>query len=427
MTSHYPSGTLWALRHAEEDPLAFLEALARSPEAVVPFQLGTRTAFLLNHPTAIEDVFVAHADRFTKGPGFARAKRLLGEGLLTADALLHHERRGVLQPAFGRELLASYAPTVVAHASRIRARWEPRRVVEIEREMRELTLGIAGETLFGADLAGVSGDIVAAVADAVPEMDGLVSLVASARRVQMARHRLDAVIDDVVQRRRQSVEGRADLLSLLIGACDIENDASVRQLRDDAVTFLLAGHDTIAHALTWAWVLLADHPAEEHRLRAELVDVLGGRLPVAEDLPRLAYTRSVIAETLRLRPPAWVIVRQAVKAHRCGDVEIPARSLVVASPFVTHRDNRFFLDPLTFSPERWLSPAPRPRLAYFPFGAGPRACIGEGFAWMEGTLTLATLASRWRLALAEGTVRANPRITLRPRGPVPMVPTAVGI
>jgi cytochrome P450 len=292
--------------------------------------------------------------------------------------------------------------------------------------MRRLTLSIAGETLFGHDLVDVASDVDAAVASAIPRVDGLVSLVASRRRVLTARRQLDTIVNDVVDIRRRSGSTRNDLLSLLLEARGADDEASARQLRDDAVTFLLASHDTIAHALTWTWTLLAANPEADARLHTEVASVVGARLPSAQDVPRLAYTRSVLAEALRLFPPAWVIVRRAAEPHRCAGQQIPHGSLVVASPFVTHRDARFFPDPLTFSPERWMSPDQRPRLAYFPFGAGPRSCIGEGFAWMEGTLVLATLAGKWQLRSEGRPVEPSPRITLRPRGPVPMQPTLVG-
>lgn len=421
----YPSCSLWALRRRETDPLAFLQRLAQSPDKVIPFQLGEHLAFLLNHPTAIEDVFLTYHDRFVKGRGFDRAKRLLGEGLLTSDGQLHMARRHVVQPAFYRQRVEAYAPLIVGHAARSRERWQHGLTLDIAREMRRLTLSIAGETLFGTNLEDVAEDIDTAVASAIPRVDGLISLVASRRRVRTARRRLDTIVDDVVERRRLYGGAHDDLLSLLLEARGGDDEASASQLRDDAVTFILAGHDTIAHALTWTWTLLAANPEVEARLHAEVAEVMGTRLASAQDVPRLAYTRSVLAEALRLFPPAWVIVRRAAEPHQCGGRQIPRGSLVVASPFVTHRDARFFPDPLTFSPERWLSPSQRPGLAYFPFGAGPRSCIGEGFAWMEGSLAIATLAGKWRLRSEGRAVEPSPRITLRPQGPVPMVPTLV--
>ena len=421
----YPSCSLWALRRRETDPLAFLRELAQSPDEVVPFRLGTSLAFLLNHPASIEDVLLTHHDRFVKGRGFERAKPLLGDGLLTAEEPLHATRRRVVQPAFHRQRVEGYAPITVAHAAQCRDRWQPGVTLDASHEMKRLTLSIAGETLLGADLAGVAAEIDTAVASAVPTVDGLVSIVASRRHAKAARRQLDTIINDVIEQRRHDGSARDDVLSLLLEARGGDTEAAASQLRDDAVTFLLAGHDTIAHALTWTWTLLAANREAEARFHAEVEDVVGDRLASAEDVPQLAYTRNVLAEALRLFPPAWVIVRRAAVPHECRGHHIPTGSVVVASPFVTHRSARFFPDPLAFSPERWASARERPRLAYFPFGAGPRSCIGEGFAWMEGTLILATLGGRWRLQSEGGTVEPSPRITLRPRGPVPMVPALV--
>lgn len=421
----YPSCSLWALRRRETDPLAFLRKLAQSPDDIVPFRLGTRLAFLLNHPAAIEDVLLTHQDRFVKGRGFERAKPLLGDGLLTAEEPLHAARRRVVQPAFHRQRVEGYAPVAVAHAARCREHWQPGVTLDVARQMKRLTLSIAGETLLGADLVGVAAEIDTAVTSAMPTVDGLVSIVASRRRAKAARSQLDTIINDVVDKRRHDGSPRDDVLSLLLEAQQDDTEAAASQLRDDAVTFLLAGHDTIAHALTWTWTLLAANPEVEARFHAEVERVVGDRLASAQDLPQLTYTRNVLAEALRLFPPAWVIVRRAAVPHDCRGHHIPAGSVVIASPYVTHRDARFFPDPLVFAPERWTAARERPRLAYFPFGAGPRSCIGEGFAWMEGTLVLATLGGRWRLRPESGTVEPSPRITLRPRGPVPMVPALV--
>ena len=252
------------------------------------------------------------------------------------------------------------------------------------------------------------------------------------RHVKRARRELEAVIDDILERRRTSDRTHDDLLSLLLSVHAAHDASATGQLKDDALTFLLAGHDTMTHALTWTWVLLAEHPDADAALYRELDAVLGPRLPAAEDVPRLTYTRSVLAESLRLFPPAWVIVRRAVNSHACGNAHVPAGALVVASPFAMHRDSRYFPPPDRFVPERWLAsppssggcPSSEPsRFAYFPFGVGPRSCVGESFAWMEGTLVLATLAQSWRLSSSRA-VRPVPRITLRPDGPVPMIARA---
>lgn len=419
---------IWPLRQSGDDPLAFLTGLAGSGDGIVPFQLGRRPAFLLNDPARIEDVLVRHSQLFVKGRGFDRARALLGTGLLTAAGALHRERRHAVQGAFHRQRVEGYAPAITRHAAGLRSRWQAQVPLDIAREMRQLTLAIAGDALFGADLAPWADDINRAVSLAVPAMDGLLAIVAPPAQTRRARRDLDTVIDAVIATRRGAGEPRADLLSLLLEAHDETSAASSLQLRDDVLTFLLAGHDTISHALTWTWLLLAAHPDVEARLGIELLDVLGPRLPDAEDIPRLVYTRAVVAEALRLFPPAWVIVRRAAAASRLGGMDIPAGAVMVASPFVTHRDARFFEAPLQFTPERWLAVAPddspaRPKLSYFPFGAGPRACIGAGFAWIEATLVLATLAQQWRLVRSsDAPVETSARITLRPVNEPPMVP-----
>ena len=424
-TATHPTRAIWPLGRTTGDPLAFLERLAAAGSDVVPFHLGRRPAFLLNHPACIEDVLVRQSPVFVKGRGYERATALLGTGLLTADGALHRERRRVAQGAFHRQRVEALAPVIVGHAARRRETWAAHAPIDIAREMRELTLAIAGETLFGADLSTWADDIGRAVTLALSPMDGLLAIVAPPARTRRARRDLDAVIDAIVDARRDASQSRDDLLSMLLDARGEDNSASERQLRDDVLTFLLASHDTISHALTWTWLLLAAHPDVDEHLGAEVANVLGTRLPEARDVPSLVYTRAIVAEALRLFPPAWVIVRRASEGCRVGNVEVAAGTVVVASPFVTHRDPRFFDQPLQFMPERWTveDQAARPRLSYFPFGAGPRACIGEGFAWFEATLVLATLAQHWRLVRSSTRpVEAVARVTLRPNNEPPMLP-----
>lgn len=425
----YPSGPLWTLRRVREDPLAFLDALAASGEDIVGFRLGGRQAFLLNHPALVDDVLARRPDVYVKGRGFARARRLLGDGLLTASEPLHAVRRRVIQPAFHRQQIASYARTVVEHAERLAGAWRPGAPIDVGKAMRGLTLGVIGETLFGADLAPRVQDVEEAVDAALPSMDGLIALVAPSRRVRRARQQLDAIVDEIIAGRRAMPHQPDDLLSLLLSASEDGGARSAVQLRDDVVTLLLAGHDTIAHALTWTWVSLAAHADVDTQLGVELARAANGPALSMDDMPRLDFARRVLAESLRLLPPAWVIVRWAAVDSRLGDVDVLAGSIVVASPYALHRNPRFFHDPLTFDPDRWLAsddpPSAARSKAFFPFGAGPRACIGEGFAWMEGTLALAVLARRWRLApVTHGPVAGLPTITLRPAGPVMMTPLA---
>lgn len=419
----YPTRTLLDARRAAEDPLAFLESLAAEGGDVIPFTLGRRSAFLLNHPRHVEDVLVRNAAMFVKGPAYQRAARLLGNGLLTATGQVHAERRRLTQTAFDHRRMPGYGSIMIAHAAKLRDRWPAEAPIDAAERMRELALGIAGEALLGVDLACRADHVRRAVAAALPAMDGLLAVVAGPRHTSAGARELRAIVDEVVATRRHSNDTRDDLLALLLAAHDPGDEASIRQMADDAVTFLVAGHDTVAHALTWTWTLLADHEQVDARLEQELSAVLGGRQPAAEDFPRLVYTRAVLAEAMRLFPPAWVIVRRASAKHRCGETEIPAGAMVVASPYLMHRDSRFFQRPAVFAPDRWSSGDDRPKLSYFPFGAGPRSCVGEGFAWMEGTLVLATLAQQWRLVRADDAPRVPvPKITLRAQGPILLRP-----
>jgi cytochrome P450 len=297
--------------------------------------------------------------------------------------------------------------------------------------MNRLTLAIAGKTLYGADVAAEADEIGGALTTALEAFKRLTNPLGplldrlplpTTLRVRRASERLDATIYRMIDVRRRSGEDRGDLLSMLLAARDDEGDGggmTDRQLRDEALTLFLAGHETTANALAWTWHLLAHHPDAEARLHAELDAVLAGRLPAADDLPRLPYTRAVLAESMRLYPPAWTIGREPLEEFEAGGYRIRAGSVVLVSPWITHRDPRWWTEPGRFDPERWTPEreAEQPRFAYFPFGGGPRKCIGEGFAWTEGILVLATLAQRWRLRHAPGTqVGRQPLITLRPTG-----------
>lgn len=408
-------------RHGDE-PLAFLQRLAVTGRDVVPFLIGRRQAFLVNSAAGVEEVLVRRAHDFDKGPGYTAASRLLGPGLLTAEGNAHAERRRAANPAFHRAYLEAAVPAMVRHAIACRGRWRADRPLDIAEEMRTLTLAIAADALFGADSAPWADVVSCALTRALAPVDGLVAIVAPPSSVRHARRDLDEAIDEILAARRSTTRRPKDLLSLLM---DVEaDDGNESRLRDDVRTFLVAGHDTMSHALTWTWILLAAHPDVDERLGLEVETVLGSRLPEITDVPRLTYTRAVVKEALRLWPPAWVIVRRA-KGPLCLDgMDIPKGALVVASPFVTHRDARYFPRPEAFDPGRWLSPnaeADRPKYAYFPFGAGPRACVGEHFAWLEATLVLATLAQDWRAPrIPPGVVQPAARVTLRP-SPMPAV------
>lgn len=417
------------------DRLGFICRVAREHGDIAHVRIGSRHLFVVNHPDLIRDVLVTHNRNFVKGRGLQRARRLLGDGLLTSEGERHLRQRRLAQPAFHKQRIASYAETMAEYARRTGARWSDGDSLDIAREMARLTLSIAGNTLFGSDVEEDSREIGDALTAAL-ELFNVAVLPFSEMidklplpwtiRFNRARKQLDAIIYRIIAERRAQRTDRGDLLSMLMLARDDEGDGSGmtdEQLRDEVMTLILAGHETTANALAWTWYLLAQNPEQETRLHAELKLVLGGRQPTADDVPRLVYTRMVAAESMRLYPPAWAVGYQALTDQQLGEYVVPAGSFVVMSPFIMHRDPRYYPDPERFDPQRWTPEAQqeRPRFAYFPFGGGPRQCIGEQFAWMELVLVIATLAQHWLMRLAPGQlVEPQALFTLRPRGGMPM-------
>lgn len=419
-------------------PLDFLPSLAKEYGDAVAFRIGKQPIILLSHPDQIRDVLVTNARQFHKGRGLERAKILLGEGLLTSEDDFHLRQRRLAQPAFHRARIAAYGDTMAAFAERRARRWVDGGVMDVSREMAAYTLAVVGKTLFDADIENEAHEIGEALAAAIaafnftvlPLGELLLKLpIPAACRFTRGRDRLDATIYKMIAERRRSGDDRGDLLSMLLLAHDTEGDGSGmsdRQLRDEAMTLLLAGHETTANLLTWAFYLLSQNPDAEARLHVEL-DALGDTPLVAGDMSRLPYARAVVAETMRLYPPAWIVGRRALTEYAIGDARLPPRAIVLMSQWIVHRDPRWWPDPEAFQPERWLpggsalDPS-RPKFSYFPFGAGTRVCIGEQFAWMEGTLGLAAFARRWRLRVAEGhRVVPQPIITLRAKHGMRMV------
>ena len=417
---HYPDTTsLLGLRRTPGRPLEFLDALAHRGD-FVPFTLAHRPAVLLNRPDYVSMVLVSEASKFQKGRANQRARHLLGSGLLTADASLHAERLKVIQPAFARRRHGEFVADVVSRASAMCDRWHRGSVVSVTDEIGELAFCIVGHTIVGADVSGDFREVKAAAADATASLDPLLSLVAPIPKVRRAHARLRRVVHALALRASDAAP-EGSLLALL-NAGAIAEPAS-EQRTDDLLTVLLAGYDTITSALTWAWALLSAHPAVEAKMRDEVDAVLGLRAATQADVPNLVYTRGVIAEALRLHPPAWVLARHAVETHRFDAGEISRGTTVLVSQYLLHRDPRFFAHPAVFDPARWMvrERSALPRFAYFPFGAGPRSCIGESFAWLESVLLLATVAQRCRLqAIGRAFPEIDARMTLRPRGPVLM-------
>ena len=435
ITASYPPGPKRIIPFAgllayRRGPLPFFQNLAKNYGDISYFKIGPQEAYFLNHPDYIKDVLVTNNQNFMKGLVLQRAKRLLGEGLLTSEGEFHRRQRRLAQPAFHRQRIASYAEVMTGYALRMRERWHEGETRDISEEMMRLTLAIVGKTLFDADVESDAPDVGEAMSVAMESFETLTLPffellqklpLPRLRRFDDARTKLDRIIYRLIEDRRRSGIDRGDLLSMLLLAQDEEGDGgqmSDAQLRDELMTIFLAGHETTANALTWTWYLLSQHPEVEKKLHRELDDVLRSEPPNFADVASLPYTEKVLSESMRLYPPAWAIGRLATVDCEIGGYAIARRSLVVMSQFVMHRDSRYYDDPLRFDPERWSGEAreSRPQFSYFPFGGGPRRCIGEGFAWMEGILLIATLAQKWRLGLVpHHPIALKPVITLRPK------------
>lgn len=400
--------------------------LARYGDVVGIRVVNFRNIFV-NHPDLIEEVLIGHPRRYIKGRVLRANRHVFGEGLLTSEGDFWLRQRRLVQPAFHRAQIAAYAETMVEYAGRMLEGWRSGEERDVHREMMRLTLGIVVKTLFDADVDRDSQDIG-------KSLELLLELGANFRRTLFVPHWMptptnlrikreiafiESILYRIIGERRASGRDAGDLLSMLLHAQDEDGSRMTdKQLRDETITLFLAGHETTASSLSWTWWLLGRNPAVEAKLHAELDEVLGGRAPSLEDLPRLPYTGNVITESLRLYPPAWGLARVAVENHELAGYPVKKGMGVAMAQWVVHRDTRWYDRPEEFRPERWEGDFIKhiPRFAYFPFGGGPRQCIGNSFALMEATLVLATVAQKYRLRLVpDHPVVPLASITLRPR------------
>ncbi len=408
-------------------PTEFLTELAELGD-ITYFNLFKYPAYFLNHPDLIRDVLITNNSKFIKGRALQRAKGLLGEGLLTSEGEKHLRQRRMIQPAFHHTRIAEYAKAMTEFAGQMATEWRDGEVRDIDKEMMRLTLQIVGKTLFNADVDDETDEVGDAMTSLIEMFNFLVIPFSEileklpfpqSRRFKRAKQTLDKVIYGIIDERRKSGEDAGDLLSMLLMAQDEEDGSGMtnEQVRDEALTLFLAGHETTANAMTFTWYLLSQNPEKEAKLHEELNRVLNGRAPTFADVQNLKYTEAVFAEALRLYPPAWAIGRLSIKEHKIGEYDIPKDALVLLSPFVTHRDKRFWEHADAFVPERWFEQSIKEagqKFIYFPFSRGVRSCIGESFAWMEGILLIAILAQKWKLDLVpEQKIALNPLMTLR--------------
>jgi cytochrome P450 len=423
-----PGGALiaGAMREYGADPIGAMLRWRDVHGDLVPVRFGPFRAHMAFGPAEIEAVLVDRAADYRKSFGTRMLIPLLGHGLLTAEGEEWLRHRRLAAPAFHRERIATYGRTMARYAGDRVEAWRDGEAVDLSEEMTALTLRIVSRTLFDADVtpriqevARIGTEIQDFYFGRFASLRFLIPTwlpTPGNRRLASGIRRLDEVVYDIIRERRPG-EDRGDLLSLLLLARD-ENGVGMttRQVRDEVMTLLLAGHETTALTLSWALMLLDRNREARARLEAELASVLGGRLASPEHLTSLPYTQAVVNETLRLYPPAYVTGREAIRDTVVAGRKLPRRHIVLISIYALHRDPRFFPDPSTFRPDRWLDGLEKrlPRGAFIPFGMGSRKCIGASFAMMEATLLLATIARRWRFELDPAEIATLPAITLRP-------------
>jgi len=422
---HWLKGNLAEFRR---DSLGFITHCAREYGDIVSLKLGPKRVYLLNHPDLIEQVLVTQNRNFIKHFITRLLQRILGEGLLNSEADTWLRQRRLAQPAFHRSRIEAYGRVMVEFTENMLRSWKEGESRDIHVEFMRLALGIVAKTLLNADAAGEANTVASALEfllkDFLYRWETLVPVprwvpTPHNLRCKRARRSLEGTIYKYIRQGRAAGVDRGDLLSMLLQVRDEDGSGmSDLQLRDQVMTLFLAGHETTANSLSWTWYLLAQHPEVEAKLTKELQDVLGGRPPTVADLPRLRYTDYVVCESMRLYPPVFAFGREALHACKLGGYEIPAGATVIMSQWIMHRHPRYFDNPEGFHPDRWANGLLQriSKYVYFPFGGGPRICIGNTFAMMEASLVLATLAQHYRFTLLpEPPVVPWPAVTLRPR------------
>ena len=417
----------WSLGPLNNNPLEYFTKVAREYGDIAGMRVLNFKTIFINHPDLIEEVLVTNARKYSKGRVLRANRHVFGEGLLTSEGEFWLRQRRLAQPAFHRARIASYAATMVEYTQRMLNGWRGGEEHDAHQEMMRLTLQIVGKTLFDADVERDAQEVG-------KSLELLLEIGANFRRAIFVPHwlptptnlrakreiaQIEKILYRIIGERRASGRDAGDLLSMLLSAQDDDGSRMTdRQLRDEAITLFLAGHETTASTLSWTWWMLAQNPTMEAKLHAELDAVLGDRAPSLDDLPRLAYTGHIITESLRLYPAAWGMARLVVEDHEIAGYPVTKGMGVAMAQWVVHRDPRWYDAPEEFRPERWEDDLLKrlPRFAYFPFGGGPRQCIGNTFALMEATLILATIARKFRLRLvANHPVVPLASITLRPR------------
>ncbi len=414
--------------------LGFFEECFREYGDAAYFRVANRRSMLLSHPDDIERVLVTENRRFIKNYALKFLRPLLGNGLLLNEGDAWLRQRRLIQPAFSRTRVESYAGVMLESTERMLTTWHGGQTLDIVPQMLRLTMEIAGKTLLGIELGDRFDEITRCLETTMFDFlarfgaAGLIpSWVPTLRnlRLKAAIRRLDRILQELIDERRAAGAGGGDFLSLLLHAKDEVDGQGIsdRQVRDEVMTMFLAGHETTAMTLCWTWMLLAENPEIQERVRTEALDVLGDNRPEAADVARLTFCEQVIRESMRLYPPAYAVGRRPLEDVTIGEHFIPAGVNVLMSQWIVQRDPRWYDEPLRFHPDRWADglASRLPKYAYFPFGGGPRVCIGNTFAMFEATLVLAMIARQFRLErVTNAPIRILPAVTLRPAEPIEM-------
>jgi cytochrome P450 len=439
MTDKLPPGPkgkliMGVMREFNRNTLEFVERCRDYGDVVHTRFLYVHAYFLYN-PADIETMLTTNARSFRKAASLRSPffHRLVGNGLVTSEGDFWRRQRRLAQPAFHRQRISSYGDIMVQYALRTIDNWRDGEERDLSRDMTRLTLEIVVKTLFNSDVSKDADHVGQILTSLVKPFASQATLkwildnrlpTPGHRRYFNAVSEIDRIVFRIIAERRASGYDEGDLLSMLLQAQDDDGTSmSDQQLRDEVMTLFLAGHETTALSLSWSWYLLALHPEAETKFHAELDEVLGGRTPTVADMPKLKYTEMIAKEAMRLYPPAYAVGREAIEETEIGGFRVPKKTQLFAFQWVTHRDARFFDDPAAFKPERWANGAIEqlPKFAYFPFGGGPRQCIGNYFAMMEIVLLLATIGQRFRFELTGEKVEVLPVLSLRPKTGIKVV------
>jgi cytochrome P450 len=413
-------------------PLAFFEEIKQQFGDVVRFRLFNERFILFSNPAQVNEILVTKQNSFRKGRALEGARVFLGNSLLVSEGEEHTRQRRLIQPAFHRGRIAGYAKIMAEKTKNWVDAQHAGKEIDLAVEMNRLTLAVVGDTLFGSEVEAEAHEIAESLTVVIENFNRMLLPLwkllymlptKSNQELRNAQTRLDKTIYGLISQRRKDGRDHGDLLSMLLAAEDADNPQkrlTDTEVRDQAMTLFLAGHETTANALSWSWHLLTKHEDVRIKMKGEIDAVIGpDRLPGLEDVAKLPYTTAVFSESMRLFPPAWVVGRRALEDITIGDCLVPARTIVLTCQYLIHRDERFWPHALEFRPERWLDEeavAARPKFAYFPFGGGGRICIGDAFAWTEGVILLAVMARRWRFeARPDQVTDLSPSVTLRPK------------